>query len=783
MSFRTTIILVVLLAVLGGIYLLVPKPESTDQGNATEPRTGTTERAFVFDPRPEVKNLVRIDVQRAGKPALLFERPLLADGTPDTEAWQMRTPLDVATDRWRVDEIGRTFGQLRLRGRVAADGGGGITPADAGLEPPRATVTLTDKDGQAYVLDVGGPVALSDDTYVRRAGDSEILVAARDLSKELDRELHEYRSKTVLEIDPAEMVRVEFASDDQNYKFVKNETVGWVIEAPIRGFADEKALADSLHDLANLRAVSFVELKADAPVCGFDDPYVAVRVTTEKQQPIVVEDADPAETQPTEPEFETVRETVGLVIGATVDLEGENRYAHLADQTWVFTVTSALANKLKPAFSKLRDHRVTRLAENDITQINITTGDQTVVLERSDGAWRGSGAIDEIDEATVAELVKTLAGLQAIDFVDNPDALSDYGLDSPRATLDIQARSLPSPLRLKIGAASSSGRNTFVQVAGRDSVLVVAASGADKIALTPLDLRSRQVLDLSDKHIKRIELTRDTQRYVLVQTDGQWQFETPAGAPVDAAGIRSLTTNLAALRAQRVLAPDAATAAALQTPNVVVHIEGDAPTTQPADAVGPAAVAGFSHTLTVAFPGTTILCQRDDDPYIYELEATLALTLRQELIDRRLFDFTVDDVRDFKVEAPDGTLHLVRKGIDWTYPADPYLKLWRKKIRDFLKELAEMRVERYLQYSDADAESVGMADAAVTVTIGLDGDETITLKIDQHQRGALPRLALWPEAHRTFMLRAADAERLLRSVDAYVQPENAPDTAPDGQAP
>ena len=172
-----------------------------------------------------------------------------------------------------------------------------------------------------------------------------------------------------------------------------------------------------------------------------------------------------------------------------------------------------------------------------------------------------------------------------------------------------------------------------------------------------------------------------------------------------------------------------------------------------------------------------MLCQRDEDEPLFLLDATLAKTLRQELIVRKLYSFAAADVTTYNVVAPGGALEFVRADGEWTYPADPYVRLDQTKIDTFMEGVAGLTAERFVQYGGADAESTFPA-APVTITITLAGGETHTLLLDQHERGVLPRVALLVDDGHVVMLRQPDVEKLLDSIDVYVA--SAAPSADDG---
>jgi len=184
------------------------------------------------------------------------------------------------------------------------------------------------------------------------------------------------------------------------------------------------------------------------------------------------------------------------------------------------------------------------------------------------------------------------------------------------------------------------------------------------------------------------------------------------------------------------------------------------------------------HSLRVGRKGKATYCRKDDAPYIFELDETIYRVLTAELIRRSLFEFKGEDVVGLTIEAPGGTLEFGKADDEWRYLPDLTVELSQKKLADFAGELAKLRVEAYLAYGAGDLEAAGLAEAPVTVTLRLKDDHQVTLKIDQVRRGELPRKAAWVEAGHIFLLRQAEAEKLMRELDYYAKPESA-DSRPE----
>ncbi|MFQ5807094.1 MAG: DUF4340 domain-containing protein, partial [Phycisphaerae bacterium] len=671
---------------------------------------------------------------------------------------------------------------------------GGLSRAEAGLEPPVATFTLTDKEGKEYRFAIGKQAALSNDTYVRVAGKDEIFVVGRDMSRDVKREVNEYRAKNIMKFTAGDARHVRINYDDKTYDFTRGPGNEWVINEPVKtyGRADKvKALASAL------RAVRVKEFVDDAPetlgAYGLDSPFLTINVTTEKKE-LIVEEPEESEdtkdptTQPIEPRFEVVTKTHALTVGDFADLKSETRYIKLPDQPWVASATTQQLDKLIPKLPDIRDPSVTRVKADAVTRVEITLDGTSTALEKRGGKWQGTGDLAELDAQAVSKLLTAFEDVRAIDYIDDPQELARYGLDQPRASLVVTTTGAVEPVSLRIGADTASGRNTYVQVAGQSSVMVISADRAAELAVKPISLRSRVITSGKPEQVKRVSVERGDKRYAFERKeDGKrWHMLEPEDAPPDPAAVREVVNDVSRLRARQVVAKGDDESYGLTTPTVTIRfvmeepVEGPPPAadTQPTTQATQPAVELVEHTLLVGRKKGKTYARIDDVPYVFELDESHWSVMTQELIRRGLFDIEGEDVAYLKIEAPGGTVEFQRENNQWTYPPDKYLKLSQKKVGDFVKELAELRVKAYIAYREGDLTEYGLENAPVTVTLRLKDESTITLKVDQVRRGELPRKAAWVEKQRIFLLRQAEAEKLMRGLDYYVRPEAADDASP-----
>jgi hypothetical protein len=767
MNFKTTVLLVALLVIVVAVWLFFPSAERRDGDSAPPPPT-TDELESVFASPPQDDQLVRVALERAGKPRLVFERVATDTAGPGPGEWRMTEPLAVPADSSKLLGLVRTVANLQARSTARPGAASTLTAKDAGLEPPTAPVTRTDKDGKPYTLEVGQKVVMSSDTYVRVGGEQDIRVAARDLRPQVDKEPRDFRLQQLIRFKPDEATHVQVEHAGQTYQFSRGADNQWVIDQPLRAQAESAKLREKLlTPLSTLQAADYVdESPATQAVYGFDEPFMTVTVTTEQKRPKPA----PA-TQPdgdAQPEPEVITQTQRLVIGGAADLKSERRYVQTDAGPWVAIVAQTNIANLVPKLSELRDPRITRVKATDITQLELTTGETTTVLKKENGVWQGTGDLATVDPEAVNDVLTAFAELAAINYVDDPQELGQYGLATPRAVLTASVAGAVAPITVRVGSESASGRNAYVQREGEPGVMVITEAVAARLAVTPLTLRSRAVFSFPPEQVQSVAVTRGPGRTALTRAAGVWQLTEPADAPLDAGNVQNLVNDLSRLRAKRVVSRGDAAKYGLEEPGLTIQF---ALAAAPADSQPSSAPAEAleEHVLRVALQDKVAYACKDDDPFVFELDETVYRVLTAELIDPRLFTFKPEAIVGVKVVATGGTLELAKVGDVWKYAPDPYVELNQKKVQDFAKELTQMRAETYTAYRDGDLAAAGLVDAPATVTIRLaDGGETV-IKMAQPRPGELPRLAALVAEQRIFLMRPADCEKLLRGLDEYVK--------------
>ena len=769
MNFKTTLgLLVALLLIAAAAWFFYPRA-GTPVGETPPTPLTTDEQKNVFDPQPKDDQVQRVEVERPGKPKMVFERVESKEPAPrGVENWRIVEPVAASADGYKVIGLVRTLTGLQSRLQFEAGTRDQPTAAEAGLEPPVATIALKDKDGKEYKLEVGKKVTMSSDTYVRMAGQKLVQVVSRELQSQVTKDLKDYRSLRLLQFTLDDAVNIHVTHAGKTYDLTRGADGEWVINEPLRTPADKAKVREKLlNPLNTLQAVEFADDTPESPTrLGMDEPYLTLAITTETKPKPPVGATQPAETQP-----EPIRATHTMVVGGFADLKSERRYVSVGEGQGVIVAKESDIANLVPKLNELRDSRVARVKAADITQLELTAGDVAATLKKSGATWQGTGDLAQVDNEAVQDVLDALAGLTAISFIDEPEAPATYGLEHPRAILTVTAAGALAPVRLKVGSETASGRNAYVQREGEPGVTVVAEAQAARLAISPLALRSREVFTFAPEQLQGLRVQRGRLTYELARTGANWKLTTPADAPIDEPSISTLTLDLSRLRAKRVMGKGDDAKYGLDQPAITLSFDVQAAaTSQPTSASAPAATsAPVQHTLRIALKDKVAYARKDDDPFIFELDETVYRVLNAELINPQLFAFKPEDVVRVRIVGTGGTLELAKENNRWEYVADRFLELAQKKVQDFVRDLSQMRVEMWLEYQDADFAKAGLVDAPASLTIGLSDGREFVVNMMAEQRGQLPNLGGLVREQRTFLMRPGDAEKLFRGVDEYVK--------------
>jgi hypothetical protein len=346
MNFKTTIVLLVLLAAAGVAVFFTGK--STPPADQTTQSTDSAAGKKLL-PDLNTADIARLVIEPADGKRIVLKR--------DGLNWHLTEPVDAAAETNPPREILSDLAALASTGRVS------VTGADAaatGLNPPQFKIEAVDKSGHSTKLDVGARSGTGDQLYVHLDGADQADLVQADLYDLLDKPVSDFRRKKLLDVNSADVQRVVVDRPEGELVLQKVGT-NWVVQKPSIMPADTSAVTDLILGLSGLTANSFVADTDPNPVrFGLDAPAITITYTATTP-------ANLASTQPT-----TTTSDVTVKFGM-LDVRKQNVYVSTSDSTAVAKVAASSMDAFKKNAIDLRDKEVLNIDPASVSAITIKT--------------------------------------------------------------------------------------------------------------------------------------------------------------------------------------------------------------------------------------------------------------------------------------------------------------------------------------------------------------------------------------------------------------------------
>ena len=187
-----------------------------------------------------------------------------------------------------------------------------------------------------------------------------------------------------------------------------------------------------------------------------------------------------------------------------------------------------------------QDARLLDFNERDVTAVVLTTPGGTWRFEGGEGGWRMTAPVgDAASDAAIADLMSATERVAVSQTVDDPEALSAYGLDPPVATVHFEGVGAT----LDLGNAVPTGGGLFARVHGRPGVLVLETTVVSEAMLNrpdPTLFRDPSFLGLTHPSVDGIEARTPDGRVRLERGDGEWWIVEPRRLPASSDGVESI---------------------------------------------------------------------------------------------------------------------------------------------------------------------------------------------------------------------------------------------------
>jgi len=521
-EFRTTVVLLVIVLLLGGWIFL-------------RKEWGPVKEGFKpFDVNPDEVVELTVKNERS-KGTIVLKR--------EKKTWWMDKPRRARADQ---DFLKTTLDQLKdltatqdlteaLKGRDLSE----YHLKDA----PRVLLTVRLKSGAEHTLRFGDKTVDSQSVYTQLESGNIVLVPSALFDDLNGRDVDGFRDKKLLVFDHNKVDRIALTYPDKVIEIERKGDFDWKLTQPLVTAAETNAVDTLMNKLETLQATRFVEEEPkDLSRYGLDAPQLRVDLWVKgRKQPHT------------------------LWVGKDgKDADVNNVYVRSSRIKPVVTLSSYLVKDLKQDVKTLRSKSVLTIIPNDVKRLTLTyPGQPTIEVEQTGAETTPKWELKKplaapADRQTVEQLLFSLNGQTADDFIDKPASLAPYGLAPPRVEVGLYVGAgvpaSPPTHVLRIGKKikDAKGEGVYVQVKGEDTVYKVAGSQwVDKVAVPLGQLRDKQIIAFDPAEVESFSVNYGTKNIVVERKDvNHWQIVQPQREEGDIAKVNAFLNLLSDLRGE-----------------------------------------------------------------------------------------------------------------------------------------------------------------------------------------------------------------------------------------
>ncbi len=390
MRFRTTLVLLLILAGLGAYLYWMEFPRQQKEAEA--------KKLFAIKPDEIVE--VRLRFQ---------DRNILLRKTG--EVWRLVEPLEAPADEITVKNLLNTIAECEVKREIEE----ATDLKQFGLDPPFVTLELKLKDRELPAVAVGKNTPVGFSAYIQRLDDKKVRLTTSAFRAGLDKQVKDVRDKAILNFTDEDVQRFSLVRSDGTISLSRKDGQ-WVIEQPGNYPADGPTVRSFLSTLRTMRAIDFPnDNPTDLSPYGLDAPRLRVVLFLGKDQ---------AEKH--------------VLIGGENPEKKSEIYVQTSGVPTIYTVSDWVWRDLNKNLTDFRDKLVLAYNADQVRTVEIGRGDGTnfrLVAKEKD-QWAVEGVEGKPATSLIRQWLQDIHDLRGYEIAaDEPTDLAAYGLDKPLLTV------------------------------------------------------------------------------------------------------------------------------------------------------------------------------------------------------------------------------------------------------------------------------------------------------------------------------------------------------------
>lgn len=384
-------------------WFTLQQPLAGSTGDSSSGSNQSQQRIF---PAAElsVEDVDGVRIERRGLEPLTFKRD--ANGN-----WSQLDPFPFPMDAFSLRQLPRLSSELLSSGTIERTGES--TLASLGLDPPAATLTLTNSKAGREVTVRLGRRTVGGRAYMQKERDGPVFIVTDELARRvLEESPASWRDARFFQYAGVESTRVEVLERQQSGEYAPGYTMErerrrWVLAAPLRTRLNQQMSEERMGRLADLNSRDFiVDQPDDLGAYGLKEPLMKLSVTSPMRQ---MQDGRAVTTEVTET----------LLLGGPRSMEGSEFYFMIEGVPVVRAMPRRVVDELR-AIGQLIELLATGIDSADVKSFRVS-GETEFTIARDDEDPSRWVAVDfsnaQVPSRAVQQLLDNLTSVAAIDAV------------------------------------------------------------------------------------------------------------------------------------------------------------------------------------------------------------------------------------------------------------------------------------------------------------------------------------------------------------------------------
>lgn len=360
--------------------------------------------------------------------------------------------------------------------------------------------------------------------------------------------------------------------------------------------------------------------------------------------------------------------------------------------------------------------RVFEIDAGEVVEIRVTVDGAATTIEKVPlEGWEITDPIRyAADPEIVGALLREITTLTpARTVADSAEALSEYGLGDPSASVEI-IRGLDKPMVLLLGDMNPTGAAYYAVEKGTRRVFLVSSLINGNLRRTTDALRDRRLMRVDRDRVEELILEKGDRRVVIAQDSlGTWRVEAPYRLPAERDEVVNAVNTITAAEAISFIdeAPSSLEAYGLADPVMTATVKSGDGSVLHTLSMGTAAMgqafAMTSERRNVYSVSASVLSQLDREPEFYRRTTA--------------FDFQSYRVPTFSMDLGDESVTLVKHSFeDWRMTSPYELRADDRFITAMLDSLEIMRVREHIPSTAANNAAYGFERPAARLSLTIE---------------------------------------------------------------